>query len=346
MLSVLAALLVFGLIVLIHEFGHFLFAKRGGITVDEFSIGMGPRIFSFERGGTRYSLKILPFGGSCMMRGEDEANSDPGAFNTKPVWTRIKVIAAGPVFNFILAFVFACLIVGYTGYDPAEVISVVDGYPAKEAGIREGDVIKNLNGSRIHVYREVQNYTMFHPGETLEVVYERDGEKYETVITPRYSEENGGYLMGITGGTYRPTENILQTLEYGAYEVTYWIKLVVKSLGMLIQGQVGREDIAGPVRIVAMIDSTVEMTRPYGLAIVLLELANLTVMLSANLGVMNLLPIPALDGGRLVFLLIEALRGKPVDPEKEGMVHLTGMALLMTLMVFILFNDISNLFLS
>lgn len=152
--------------------------------------------------------------------------------------------------------------------------------------------------------------------------------------------------MGITGGTYRPTENILQTLEYGAYEVTYWIKLVVKSLGMLIQGQVGRDDIAGPVRIVAMIDSTVEMTRPYGLAIVLLELANLTVMLSANLGVMNLLPIPALDGGRLVFLLIEALRGKPVDPEKEGMVHLTGMALLMTLMVFILFNDISNLFLS
>ena len=108
----------------------------------------------------------------------------------------------------------------------------------------------------------------------------------------------------------------------------------------------GRDDIAGPVRIVAMIDSTVEMTRPYGLAIVLLELANLTVMLSANLGVMNLLPIPALDGGRLVFLLIEALRGKPVDPEKEGMVHLTGMALLMTLMVFILFNDISNLFLS
>lgn len=260
------------------------------------------------------------------------------------MWTRIKVIAAGPVFNFILAFVFACLIVGYTGYDPAEVISVVDGYPAKEAGIREGDVIKSLNGSRIHVYREVQNYTMFHPGETLEVVYERDGRDYETVITPRYSEENGGYLMGITGGTYRPTENILQTLEYGAYEVTYWIRLVVKSLGMLIQGQVGRDDIAGPVRIVAMIDSTVEMTRPYGLAIVLLELANLTVMLSANLGVMNLLPIPALDGGRLVFLLIEALRGKPVDPEKEGMVHLTGMALLMTLMVFILFNDISNLF--
>lgn len=144
MLSVLAALLVFGLIVLIHEFGHFLFAKRGGITVDEFSIGMGPRIFSFERGGTRYSLKILPFGGSCMMRGEDEANSDPGAFNNKPVWTRIKVIAAGPVFNFILAFVFACLIVGYTGYDPAEVISVVDGYPAKEAGIQRGRRHKEL----------------------------------------------------------------------------------------------------------------------------------------------------------------------------------------------------------
>lgn len=346
MLSIVAALLVFGLIVLIHEFGHFLFAKLGGIAVDEFSIGMGPRIASFKRGGTRYSLKIFPFGGSCMMRGEDEANKDPEAFNNKPVWTRIKVIAAGPVFNFLLAFVFACLIIGFTGYDPAKVADVVPGYPAAEAGLEAGDTITHINGKRMYVYRDVQNYIMFHPGKSLEVEYERNGQEHSALIAPKYSEENGGYLMGITGGIYTPAENIVETVKYGAYEVVYWIKMVVKSLSMIFQGQVTRDDIAGPVRIVAIIDSTVEQSTPYGLGVVLLQLANLTVLLSANLGVMNLLPIPALDGGRLVFLIIEALRGKPVDPEKEGMVHLTGMALLMTLMIFILFNDISNLFMS
>lgn len=384
-MSLLAALLVFGLIILFHEFGHFLLAKRGGICVVEFSLGMGPRLFSFVRGGTRYSLKLLPFGGSCMMLGEDEDTEDetekrdentsevhcaadsenigtdrrlpdsyggislpPGAkgayFNETSVWTRFLVIAAGPFFNFILAFICSFFVISCVGYDPAEIQHVEPGYPAAEAGMQQGDVITEINGKSIRLYRDILAYTAFHPGETLTVEYKRNGEKLEAVLEPKYSEETGGYLMGISGGVYRKSESVFTTAKYSVYELRYWIDLTFKSLGMIVKRQVSSDDIAGPVRIVSMIDSTVKESSEYGLMVVLVNLASMCVLLSANLGIMNLLPIPALDGGRLVFIVIEMLRGKPIDREKEGMIHMAGMALLMTLMVFILFNDIRNIF--
>ena len=391
MLSLLAAILVFGLIIL-HEFGHFLLAKRGGICVVEFSLGMGPRLFSMVKGGTRYSLKLFPFGGSCMMLGEDEDLSDddrderagkniagkaaygedefkdtkaashkeaeqtrsyagvelaPGAtgvtFNETSVWTRFLVIAAGPVFNFILAFVCAFFVISYVGYDPAEVYSVVEGYPAAEAGIEPGDVITQINGKNIKIYRDVLAYTSFHQGETLNLEYRRGNELHQAVIEPVYSAENGSYMMGISGGVYKKPESVFVTAKYSAYELRYWINLTFKSLGMIVKRQVKTDDIAGPVRIVSMIDSTVRESSEYGLMVVLVNLANMCVLLSANLGIMNLLPIPALDGGRLVFIILEALRGRPIDREKEGMIHMAGMAVLMVLMVFILFNDIRNM---
>ena len=151
-MSFVAAVLIFGIIIMIHEFGHFLFAKLNGIGVIEFSLGMGPRLYSFEKGGTRYSIKILPFGGSCMMLGEDEENSDQSAFNNKSVWARISVVAAGPIFNFLLAFLLSMVIVGLTGYQPATVMEVMDGYPAKEAGLLPGDLITEINGRSGSMY--------------------------------------------------------------------------------------------------------------------------------------------------------------------------------------------------
>ena len=386
MVSLLAALIVFSLIVLFHEFGHFLLAKRGGICVVEFSLGMGPRLFSFVKGGTRYSLKLLPFGGSCMMLGEDEgyeapeeaepqekdeksgnqrtadAAEDPaeqtsettdrlllppGAtgtyFNAVSAWTRFKVVVAGPVFNFILAWFCAFFVISCVGFDPASVVSVEDGYPAQEAGLQAGDTIKRLNGTRTYLYRDVQTYLQFHPGKSVTVEYVRDGKSYTTQIVPRYSEEAGRYLMGISGGVYQKPASVMQTAQYSFYEVRYWIRVTFSSLGMILKRQVSSNDIAGPVRIVSMIGTTVKESQSYGLMIVLVNLANMCILLSANLGVMNLLPIPALDGGRLVFIILEMLRGKPVDPEKEGMIHMAGMAALMTLMLFVLFNDIRNL---
>lgn len=349
-MSILVAILVFGLIILIHEFGHFIIAKKCGIGVLEFSIGMGPRLCSFVRGETRYSIKVFPFGGSCMMLGEDENESDPRAFNNKSVWARIAVIAAGPVFNFILAFLLALVIIHTVGYDSPKLTGVIDGLPAKEQGMQAGDVIMRLNKEPVVVYRDVTMYMYMHPSEPVDVEFKRTLESGATEVrtvrlVPRYSEEYNSYMLGIqTSGYRQPVTGIGDTLKYSAYEVVYWIKTAIKSIGMMLRGQVGAEDMAGPVRMVSIIDETVEETRQYGVETMLLSLANLCVLLSANLGVMNLLPIPALDGGRLAFLVVEALRGKPIDKEKEGMVHMAGMALLMCLMVFVLFNDIAMLF--
>ncbi len=349
-MSIIIAILVFGLIILIHEFGHFIMAKKNGIAVLEFSIGMGPRLLSKVRGETRYSLKLLPFGGSCMMLGEDSDDPDPRAFNNKSVWSRIAVVFAGPLFNFLLAFVLALVIVHFVGYDSAELVDVQPGFSAQEQGLQAGDVITKLDGTPIVIYRDLTMFMMDHRDEPIRVEYRRplaDGgsEKRTAVLTPKFSEETGTYMLGIVTSGYRVSAGgFLNTLKYAAYEVVYWIKAVIKSIGMMFRGQVHSEDLAGPIRMVAMVDETVDESISYGVATMLLSVANLCVLLSANLGVMNLLPVPALDGGRLVFLLIEAVRGKPVPPEKEGMVHLVGMALLMCLMVFIVFNDISNLF--
>lgn len=351
-MNILAAILLFSGIILFHEFGHYIMAKQGGICVLEFSLGMGPRLFSFVRGGTRYSLKLLPIGGSCMMLGEDEAELDPkdipeGAFGKAlgeaGPWRRLMVIAAGPVFNFILAFFCAVFLVAVSGYDKPVIARIMDGYPAQEAGLTAGDEIVSLNGRRIYLYRDLTAYTMTHPGRSLDIVYRRDGEKRQAVLTPVFSQEESRYLIGIGGGTFARAENPVSLAVYSVSEVRYWIWMTVESLGMLIRRQVSADDLSGPVRIVSMIGTAVDQSRPYGWKAVAVNLAGMAVLLSANLGVMNLLPIPALDGGRLVFIILELIRGKRVNPEWEARVHLIGFGLLMSLMLFVFYHDIAGL---
>lgn len=348
MLNILAAVLLFGFIVLVHEFGHFLLAKCSGIGVVEFSVGMGPRIFSVERGETRYSIKALPFGGSCMMVGEDAENPDPKAFNNKPVLSRIAVIAAGPVFNFILAFLFAMIIVAQVGHDAPVLTGVMEGSPAEEAGLQAGDCITKINGRHITAYRDIMLYTFSHPGQEMKVQFTRpetDGPVSGMVtLTPRFSEEYQSYMMGVQFGGYQKIHGLGELIHYSGYEVKYCVTSTIDSLGMLFRHQIRADEaVTGPVGIVNMVGETVQESRQIGARAVILVLANWVLLLSSSLGIMNLLPIPALDGGRLVFLLIELVRGKPVDPEKEGMVHMAGMAVLMALMVLVLFNDIRNL---
>lgn len=342
-MKIILALLIFSLIVIFHEFGHFLFAKLGGIGVTEFSLGMGPRILSKQIGETRYSWKLLPFGGSCMMVGEDGESEEENAFGSKSVWTRISVVAAGPIFNFILAFFLSLFIIGSIGYDAPEIAAVSEGYPAAEAGMQAGDRILSMNQKRIHVYREVSFYVKTHQGETVTVTYERDGERHSVTLEPKQSE-SGTYLLGFRGSGVRTKGNALQTIAYSAYEVKYWICTTLKSLEMMLAGQVSANDISGPVGIIDTIGNTYEASKENGSFYVWLNMLNISILLSANLGVMNLLPIPALDGGRLVFLFLEVLRrGKRVDPEKEGMVHFAGMVLLMALMLVVMFNDFKNI---
>lgn len=342
-MGIILAILVFGSIVFIHELGHFLLAKWNGIRVDEFSIGMGPRLWSKVKGETRYSLKLLPIGGSCMMGEDDADDQSEGSFNSKSVWARMAVVAAGAIFNFILAFIFAVILVGYCGYDKPVISGVVPGYDAEAAGMQEGDRIVRINGKKINLWREVSYYNMLHPGETLELVFERDGEKHEVTLEPQ-QDENGNYLMGVMPPGKNEKANVLTAVQYGAYEVKFWITTTIESVSQLITGRLGADQISGPVGIVNIVDETYEESKSYGIVVVVMQMLNIGILLSANLGVMNLLPLPALDGGRLVFLIIEAIRGKRVPPEKEGIVHAIGMILLLALMVFVLFNDIQRIF--
>lgn len=343
-MSIVIALLVFSVIILFHEFGHFLLAKLNKITVVEFYLGMGPRLLSFEAGGTRYSWKLLPFGGSCMMLGEDGEEEEEGSFGSKSVWARMSVIAAGPIFNFLLAFIMALFIVGNLGYDVPVLLNVTEGMPAADAGLQAGDRIVKMNGKRIHLYREVQNYSMFHQGETVIFQYERDGELHEATVTPELT--NGSYKYGIGGNiNYRQKTNVLETLEYSAYEVYYWIDTTVSSLGLLFKGGVQLDDMSGPVGVVDAIGTTYQESRDEGAFYVWMNLLNIAILLSANLGVMNLLPIPALDGGRLIFLIVEAIRRRRVEPELEAKIHFAGLMLLMLLMVVVMFNDVKKLIL-
>lgn len=426
-MKIIIALLVFSVIILFHELGHFLLAKRNNIAVTEFSLGMGPRLLSTEKGGTRYSLKLFPIGGSCMMVGEDDDDNTEGSFNNASVWARISVVAAGPIFNFILAFVFAMIITSVVGYDPAKVLQVTEGSPAAEAGLQEGDVITEFQSRHISIGRDLDSYMNLHglQDEEISLTYKRDGKKYDITYTAdsekRYMlgfyymtegepqitqvmigssmaeagvmpgdiirEINGvavadakelqEYLSGhpldgseVTLGMerdgkvetivatpqmtktvdsgfvyniYREKTNFLGVMKYSAVEVRYWISSTIESLIMFVKGQFSVNDLSGPVGIIDVIGDSYEEAKEEGAVMVWMQMLYWAILLSANLGVMNLLPIPALDGGRLVFLLIEAVRKKRLNPNVEGMIHFAGFMLLMLLMVFVMFNDFRRL---
>lgn len=373
-MKILIALLIFTVLIVFHELGHFLLAKKNGVFVKEFSVGMGLRLMTFARfcsvgeekkrfhfrfltrgeyfeeeegwrEHTKYSIKLLPIGGSCAMLGEMDAMEDERSFNKKGVFARISIVVAGPLFNFLLAFVFALIIVGSVGYDPAKVLYVQPGMPFAEAGIKEGALITAINGKSIHFAREINAYMTFHPmdGSPIEITYEQENQEHTAVLVPEKTSD-GAFRLGFSyNPAYREKTGAAGVIKASACEVKYWICLTVESLGKMLAGEVKKDEIAGPVGVVDIIGDTYEETKTEGAGLVVLNLLNISILLSANLGVMNLIPFPALDGGRLIFLILEAIRRKPVPIEKEGMVHFIGFALLMLLMVFIMYNDISRI---
>ena len=277
------------------------------------------------------------------MLGEDDACQDPRAFGSQSPLARFSVIFAGPFFNFILAFFLALFVIGFGGADPAVVGNVTADSGAYEAGLREGDRIVKLDGSRIYNFREISLFNYMHNDKAnVKVTYERDNKK-KTVTITRKKTETGNYAFGIER-TDDIKRGFIGTVKYSVLEVRYQIKSTFLSLKYLITGRFKLNDLSGPVGIVNMIGNTYEQSIVYGIKTVILSLLNFAIMLSANLGVMNLLPLPALDGGRLVFIILEMIRKKKVPPEKEGMVHFAGLVLLMALMVIVMANDIKNIF--
>ena len=341
-MGIIIAILLFGFIVFFHELGHFLVARKNGITVHEFWIGMGPTLVHKQVGATDYCLKLLPLGGACVMGEDDAEDMSEGSFNSKSPWRRLSVIVAGPFFNFILAFLCAVIFIACVGFDKPVINRVSEGTPAAEAGLESGDVIVKLNNKSIHIFREISLYNQFHQGEATEVTYERDGVRHTVLLTPQ-KDESGYYIFGIVSGGYEKG-NVFEVLKYGVYEVKYWIDMTLESLGQLLTRAVGVDQLSGPVGVVSAVDETYQQSKSNGVYYVFLNMLRIAILLSANLGVMNLLPIPALDGGRALFLVIELIRGKRVPPEKEGYVHLAGMVCLLLLMAFVMFNDIKRIF--
>lgn len=356
---------VFCIIVVSHEFGHFIIAKANGIHVEEFTIGMGPKIIGFTRKGTYYVLRWLPFGGACIFDAEElsvSKNTDDDElpdeddevdvkeerqgikFKEANVYARIATVLAGPIFNFIVAYIMAIVIVWFCGSDIATINGFTENSAAKEAGMQQGDIVVKIDNTRVCTAREIYVNTFVNKkGKSMEVTYLRNGVKNTVTITPKYDEELGRYLLGFNGYGTAVACNNASVFKYAFYEVRYGLVATVKSIGMLVSGNGSKDDVAGPVGMAQIVGEVEQQAKPYGFGLVLLNMINIAMLLSVNLGVMNLLPIPAIDGGRLIFLLIEAVRGKPVSADKEGIVHLIGFALLFMLMIFVMYNDIMRL---
>lgn len=431
-MNILFALLVLNLAIFVHELGHFLIAKKNGIKVLEFSLGMGPRLLSFKRNETRYSIKLLPIGGSCIMQGEDTAvnTNQEGSFAKKSVSARFSTIFAGAFFNFLYAFLLSLIFISSYGYDVPVISSLSENGPAYKAGLKKGDRITEYNGYKIRFYRDMAYIDYLNPillTSSINISVDREGEKLEFSLYPEkvtryligfdYADDGehikvtairknsplekagvqvGDIILSINGQnvssvgdltgyfgknpldyneislTYSHKGKVktivvkpekmdlnnygfaygaklneakgLSIIKYSIYEISYWIKTGLKSLGYLVTGKIGLNQLSGPVGLVNNIGQSIDETSSLGAKAILSTLLTWSIILSSNLGVMNLLPLPALDGGRLVFIIIEAIRGKAINKDKESLIHYIGFIMLMILMAFVLLNDLKLLF--
>lgn len=372
---------MFLVMVSLHEFGHFITAKLMNFKILEYSIGFGPAIWHSKKSEIQYSLRAIPFGGYCKFEGEDEKSEDKRAFSNQPVWKRMIVVAAGGIFNVILGFVLFLFIVPALSPISTNVIDeVVENSYIEEAGILPGDEVVEINGKHVSFYNDISLYTQdFRAGEECELVVKRDGEKLsftfrpsESVTEYTYTDEGIEVTSSMNGvseetvlyrygegaerddskiGTtetvtrliigFRPQQEDINALNIWGEawnETKFVVKLVYNSLWQMVTGRVGMDQMGGPVGIVSEVNNAVNSGSESWLYVL-----NLTALLTINLGVFNLLPIPALDGGRLLFMIIELIRRKPIPPEKEGIVHAIGFLLLIALIIAVSFNDIMRL---
>ena len=338
---VLIGILLLGILIAVHEFGHFVAARICGIEVMEFAIGMGPKLVGWTgKSGTKFSLRCIPLGGFCAFYGEDDvegkSKDDPRAYNKQNVWKRIFTVAMGPVMNFVLAFVvaftfFCCL--GELLPVPT-VDSLMEGYPAAQAGILPGDCILSVDGVSIASTSDV--IAALAGGEEAAVTVQRGGAEQTFFIVPKWSEEDQRYLIGISFAQERYRLDLPTAVRAAWDNCVRAGTAVFDALGGIFTDPEVRDSVSGPVGAVAVVSQAVAAD---GLDAFL----SLLMLISVNLGIMNLLPIPGLDGSRIVFHLIEAVRGKPIKPEREAMVHLIGMVFLFGLMIVFTYKDIMRL---
>ena len=338
MLQIILAILAFGMLVIVHEFGHFITAKRGRVQVNEFWIGMGPTLLKKEHNGTLYCLKLLPFGGACVMEGEDEDSESEHAFGKASLPRRMLIVAAGALMNFLVGFLIVLAVIQPNGPNGGYIVSTIDSVdPASTAaaagGLQAGDEILEVDGYNILLRSDFEIALARGADTTYEVVVRRDGEKITlpaVVLEATIEGEDGRKMIGLTFA--EQPDSIGMHVNMAVRTSLNYARLVWVSLGMLVSGQVGVDQLSGPVGVASVMATTAS----YSISAFL----QLVAFISINLGVMNLLPLPALDGGRLVFLIIEGIRRKPVPAKYEGYIHAAGLMLLLALMVYVTGQDI------
>ncbi|MBQ7986491.1 MAG: site-2 protease family protein [Clostridia bacterium] len=376
MVTALVTLLIFLVMITLHEFGHFIVAKMLKVNVLEFAIGMGPAIFKKQGKETLYSLRAFPIGGYCSLDGEDGGSDNEGAFCNQKLWKRILIVSAGAILNLILGFVLFVVFVSMTSPFSSNTIEKVDERSyLSEVGVYAGDKIVAINGHKVNFYNDISLYTQeFTKDSEFDLTVKRNGEKLDFTLKPSEAEtrvtygENYADVVDIINGkensyrqefgdtkvpdsyvgeTFTTTRLIIgfepKKVEVTAFNVipqawnytVYMTKNIYSTFGKLITGRAGLDNVSGPVGVAQIVDGAVKSGEYTGINIILI-----VAMLTINLGIFNLLPLPALDGGRLFFMLIELVRGKPIPPEKEGIVHTVGLMLLLALAVVVCFNDI------
>lgn len=354
MVYILIAILIFGVLIAVHELGHFLAAKACGVRVNEFSIGMGPALIHKTKGETEYSLRLLPIGGFCAMEGEEEDSDDERALNRQVWWKKLIIFVAGAFMNFLTGFlIILCLYAGAHGFYTAEIAALNDGFPQQgEDGLMVGDVIYAVNGERVYVKSDVSLIlSLSADSGTMEMTVVRDGKKLDRTLTKQvYTDENGQEYeaYGFSyGGIVEATA--LNKLQYSWYQTLDYVRIVRLSLQMLLSGAAGVDDLSGPVGIVSTITEVGKETEAEaGFGAAMESILYFAAMIAVNLAVMNLLPLPALDGGHVLFLLVNlvsaALFKKEIPAKYLNVINGIGFALLMALMLFVTFHDIVKLF--
>ena len=317
-----------------HEWGHMIVAKLCGVRVFEFSVGMGPLLFKWEKGGTQYSIRLLPLGGFCRLEGEEEAVDSPTSYSSQPNHKKIAILLAGVTMNVIIAILAITISNCITGVVTNSIGEVSPDSPAAIAGLQAGDKIIEINGSETNSWEKVSEGIGSYDGKgSLVLTLDRKGEKVTAEVTPKYNEEAKSYMIGITAGI---TKDLWECIKQGPTRTWQLNKAMLQSFAMLFSGKLTADDVAGPVGLVRVVDQAAS----YGIAPYLTLLA----LVSLNLAIFNIIPIPGLDGGKIFFIILKVISGGRINDEMEYKATLVGMALILALFVLITFNDIKNLF--
>lgn len=329
--NILIVAISFSILVIIHELGHFTLAKLNGVKVEEFSIGMGPRIFSIKGKETVYAFRAVPIGGFVKMLGEEEASDDKRSFSNKSPLQRLSIVVAGPIMNFILAAVLFAIVTSLTGYLVPVVSKVTQNSPAMEVGIKSGDKIIQVNKHKISTWEDFQTQVAIAKGDTLDIKVLRDKEEKEFSVTPRKIDKSNTFLVGVYS-TVVKNPSVSMSLKQGVNKTISTVKQTILSLETIFKGKASKDDIGGPVTILRI---TWEVSKAG-----LVNLVAFSAFISVQLGIFNLLPFPALDGFWVFVSLYQIITRKEVDKDKIGIINTVGFALLLLLMVIVTIKDV------